>query len=258
MRDPSPGENMGARASHIRVSHAIVVMLVAALGTAVAGDGSAGPTGLQPPAVFDRPFPAGPNDLQTMQRHVRRVIARVSPATVMIRTETEFGSGAIVTADGYVLTVAHVAGVPGAGVTVILPDGRACRGKVLGVDRRADMAVVRILQGGDFPFVEMGHSATLKPGDWCLALGYPGSFKEGRRPVVSLGRILMRPADRTLASDCAIEGGDSGGPLVDMSGALVGVHHAAGQQVAVDLYRASWDRLRREGFIDEDPDKNRN
>src|SRR5258707_6819499 len=146
MRAIHAGGTMGVRPSHIRLSHAIVVMLLAALGTSAAGDGSAGLPSLQPPAVFDRPFPGSPDDLESMQRHVRRVIARASPATVMIRTEMEFGSGAIVTADGYVLTVAHVAGVPGARVTVVLPDGRACRGKVLGVDRRADMAVVRILE----------------------------------------------------------------------------------------------------------------
>ena len=88
----------------------------------------------------------------------------------------------IVTADGYVLTAAHVAGEPRRRALFILPDGRQVRGESRGVYRTLDAGLMKITDPGPWPFAELAPDDTVKAGgQWCLATGHPGGFEKGRR-----------------------------------------------------------------------------
>src|SRR5262249_32003214 len=101
---------------------------------------------------------------------------------------------------------------------------------------------------GKWPFAEMGKSADLKKGQWCITTGHPGGYKKGRAPVVRLGRVL-KADDRVVSTDCTLVGGDSGGPLFDLDGKVIGIHSriaediTANMHVPVDTYRDTWDLL---------------
>jgi serine protease Do len=200
------------------------------------------------PAAFDKPVPQTVQDLRIIQERVKKVVAKVAPATVGIRFGSAAGSGVIVSKDGYVLTAGHISGEADRRVTVILPDGRRLKGKTLGSNQGYDSGMIRIIDEGEWPFVEMGDSEKLKKGDWCLALGHPDGYKPGRSPVLRLGRVLSL-RKKTIRTDCALVGGDSGGPLFDLNAKVIGIHSRIGSglsyniHVPVDTYRDTWDRL---------------
>jgi serine protease Do len=200
------------------------------------------------PTVFNKAVPESVEDLKAMQAHVRALAAKVLPCTVNVRIGIGQGSGVIISADGYVLTAGHVSGAPGRDVVLTLADGRKVKGKTLGVNRSIDSGLIKITDKGKFPYCEMGKSGELTKGEWCLAVGHPTGYKEGRSPVVRLGRVLDR-GTVLIRTDCALVGGDSGGPLFDMSGRVIGIHSriagplTANIHVPVDTYRDTWDRL---------------
>src|SRR5690606_1520398 len=115
-------------------------------------------------------------------------------------------------------------------------------------DASIDSGLMEITDQGDFPAVEMGDSSKLKRGQWVLALGHPGGFESGRRPVLRLGRILD-VEDDAIRTDCTLVGGDSGGPLFDMQGRVIAIHSRIGGpltaniHVPVNVYKENWDRL---------------
>lgn len=191
--------------------------------------------------------PAAPknlDDLKALEEQIRRVAERVRPCTVGVAD----GSGVVVSEDGYVLTVAHVGERAGRNVRITFPDGRRVRGRTLGNDHGMDAGLVKITTEGKWPFVEMGRSGSLKPGQWCLAVGYPVSFDRRRLPPIRIGRVLRRNSSM-LVTDCTIMGGDSGGPLFDLEGKLIGIGSRCSDPVTVNLYvpvdtfHDSWDRL---------------
>jgi serine protease Do len=200
------------------------------------------------PAVFAKKAPEGVQDLRTIQAHVKKVLAKVLPSTVGIQVGGASGSGVIVSADGLVLTAGHVSGGPDRDCTLILQDGRRLKGKTLGQNRGIDSGMIKILDKGPWPFVEMGNSAKLERGQWVLATGHPGGYKKGRTPVVRLGRVQDVNAG-VVTTDCTLVGGDSGGPLFDMHGRVVGIHSRIGMlitsnmHVPVNTYKTTWDRL---------------
>lgn len=200
------------------------------------------------PAVFSKAAPAGIDDLLAIETRVRELVDRLGKSTVGIQIGAAQGSGVICSADGYVLTAAHVSGAPGRDVTIVLHDGRQVKGKTLGLDRNVDAGLVKIVEGSDWPFVEMGRTEDVRLGDWCLALGHPGGYQKGRPPVVRLGRIVLQRAN-VVQSDCALVGGDSGGPLFDMQGRVVGIHSRIGPSISwnfhvpVAAYRTGWERM---------------
>ncbi len=122
------------------------------------------------------------------------------------------------------------------------------KAKSLGCNRGIDSGMLKITEEGKWPYVDMGKSADLKKGQWCLTIGHPGGFKPGRTPVVRLGRVLLLTGS-FVQTDCTLVGGDSGGPLFDMEGKVVGIHSRIGptitsnMHVPVDTYHESWDRL---------------
>jgi serine protease Do len=203
------------------------------------------------PAALLKANPENLDDLKAIEKHVQQVLAKVLPCTVGIRASGS-GSGVIVSPDGLVLTAGHVSAEPGRDVTVLLPDGKALKAKTLGGNGTIDSGLVRIIDKGPWPFVEMGKSSDLKKGDWCIVTGHPGGFRPGRSPVVRLGRVLevnTTAAAQYIRTDCTLVGGDSGGPLFDMHGRVVGIHSRIGRSITanlhvpVDTYRETWDRL---------------
>jgi serine protease Do len=200
------------------------------------------------PIVFSKPAPENAADLKEMEKHVRELVKKVRPAVVCLQVGGASGSGVIISKDGYVLTAGHVSDNPGNKVIVILADGRRLKGKSLGRNTTIDSGLVKITEKAELPYLEMGNSADMKKGDWCLAVGHPGGLKTGRPPVVRLGRILEN-AKTLIRSDAALVGGDSGGPLFDMRGKVIGIHSRIApsmnfnMHVPVDTYRDTWDRL---------------
>jgi serine protease Do len=133
------------------------------------------------------------------------------------------GSGFILTADGYVLTNAHV--VDGADeVLVTLTDKREFKAKLIGADRRTDVAVVKIEATG-LPVARVGDSNRLKVGEWVMAIGSPFGFDN----TVTAGIVSAKQRDtgdylRFIQSDVAINPGNSGGPLINLRGEVVGIN----------------------------------
>lgn len=195
------------------------------------------------------------DELVRLQERVEAVSQKVIPTVVCLQIGGGSGSGVIVSPDGWVLTAGHVSGEPDQDVTVVLHDGRKVRAKTLGGNKGVDSGLVRLVDPGPWPYAELGESATLRLGQWLVAVGHPGGYKIGRPPVVRLGRLLAVERDEgtrdinTLETDATLVGGDSGGPLFDLEGRVVGIHSRIGRSVAtnmhvpVDVFVRDWDRV---------------
>ncbi len=135
------------------------------------------------------------------------------------------GSGFIITSDGYVMTNNHV--VDGADEVIVrLSDRREFEAKVIGHDKRSDIAVLKI-NATDLPTVKIGKSSDLKAGEWVLAIGSPFGFDHSVTAgiVSAIGRSL--PSENYIPfiqTDVAINPGNSGGPLFNLDGEVVGVN----------------------------------
>ena len=198
--------------------------------------------------------------LAKLESKVEAVSSKVMPATVALLSEKtgSSGSGVITTADGLVLTAAHV--VQGAEeLTVVFPDGEQVAGKVLGANYSKDIAMVQISAKGPWPFAEMGASKPLEAGDWVVALGHSAGFDAARTPPVRFGRVVSKGPGNFLTTDCTLIGGDSGGPLFDLTGKLIGIHSRVGMRtqenmhVPVREFVKNWEGMLKSEFIGEGP-----
>ncbi len=202
------------------------------------------------PAALTKPVPETLKDLQDIEAHVQKLVARVLPATVCLRLGGAQGSGVIVDRDGTILTAGHVTMDADRDVSIILHDNSRLKGRTLGINNGIDSGMVKITEKGDFAFAPVAKSIELKKGQWCLALGHPGGLKPGRPPVVRVGRI-QSITESTIVTDCALVGGDSGGPLFDMHGRVIGIHSRIGGKVSsnvhvpIGTYNDTWPRLAR-------------
>ncbi|NCT83579.1 MAG: DegQ family serine endoprotease [Comamonadaceae bacterium] len=133
------------------------------------------------------------------------------------------GSGFILSADGYVLTNAHV--VQGADeVIVTLTDKRELKAKIIGADQRSDVAVVKVEATG-LPIVKLGDSNKARVGEWVMAIGSPFGLENS----VTAGIISAKQRDTgdllpLIQTDVAINPGNSGGPLVNLRGEVIGIN----------------------------------
>jgi serine protease Do len=137
------------------------------------------------------------------------------------------GSGFIVHADGVVLTNAHV--VEGADeVRVKLSDRREFKGKVAGIDKLTDVAVVKIDAKG-LPTVKLGDPAKIRVGEWVLAIGSPFGFENTVTAGIVSGTSRSLPEGTYvpfIQTDAAVNPGNSGGPLFNLRGEVIGVTSA--------------------------------
>ena len=133
------------------------------------------------------------------------------------------GSGFILSADGYIMTNAHV--VDGAEeVIVTLTDRRELKARIIGADKRTDVAVVKVDAGG-LPFVKIGDVNRLKVGEWVMAIGSPFGLEN----TVTAGIVSAKQRDTGdylpfIQTDVAINPGNSGGPLINLRGEGVGIN----------------------------------
>ena len=133
------------------------------------------------------------------------------------------GSGFIISPDGYVLTNAHV--VEGADeVYVTLTDKREYKAKIIGVDKRTDVALVKI-EGSNLPRLTFGDSNKLRVGEWVIAIGSPFGLDN----TVTAGIISAKARDTgdylpLIQTDVAVNPGNSGGPLINMRGEVIGIN----------------------------------
>ena len=172
------------------------------------------------------PFPPGSEQDQTFRHFFGG--GRPEGQENQGRVAKALGSGFIVDADGHVVTNNHV--VEGATkVVVTLDDGRELDARVVGRDPRTDIAVLQIDAGAKLPYLQLGDSDKVRPGDWVVAMGNPfglgGTVTAGI--VSARGRdIGAGPYDDFLQVDAPINRGNSGGPLFSTDGSVVGVNTA--------------------------------
>ena len=138
------------------------------------------------------------------------------------------GSGFIVSPDGYILTNAHVV-ADADSVNVRMTDRREYAAKVVGVDPRTDVAVIKI-EGKNLPTVKIGDPAKLRPGEWVLAIGSPFGFENSATAGIVSATARSLPGDSGssyvpfIQTDVAVNPGNSGGPLFNMRGEVVGIN----------------------------------
>jgi serine protease Do len=163
--------------------------------------------GVPVPKQQPTPAPKGKKDPQSSDEEVPRGV----------------GSGFIVSQDGYIVTNAHV--VTGADeVFVKLTDDREFKAKVIGIDARVDVAVLKI-DGKTLPTVTIGQSAKARVGEWVIAIGSPFDLDN----TVTAGIISAKARDTgdflpLIQTDVAVNPGNSGGPLINMRGEVVGIN----------------------------------
>jgi serine protease Do len=135
------------------------------------------------------------------------------------------GSGFIISGDGYILTNAHV--VDGADeVTVRLTDKREFKARIIGADKRTDVALIKIEAGG-LPVVKLADVSQLKVGEWVVAIGSPFGFDNSLTAGIVSAKGRSLPQENYvpfIQTDVAINPGNSGGPLFNMKGEVVGIN----------------------------------
>ena len=154
-----------------------------------------------------RPAPRGRRGPQAQDEQVQRGV----------------GSGFIISNDGYVLTNAHV--VEGADeVIVTLTDRREFKAKVLGTDKRSDVALLKV-DAANLPYLTVGDSNKIRVVEWVIAIGSPFNLDN----TVTAGIISAKSRDTgeflpLIQSDVAVNPGNSGGPLINMRGQVIGIN----------------------------------
>jgi len=194
--------------------------------------------------------------LLRVQNDVQKLLPQVRPALVAIQSGGGTASGVIISADGLLLTAAHVPGDPGKEMRVILDDGSVTTAKSLGLDKTTDAAVAMLKKRArPWPFVNLSREVVkAQPGEWCFALGHPGGFDKSRGPVLRVGKIIKQTAN-SLHTDCVLMGGDSGGPLFNFAGEVIGIHsqiwEGRDQNVHVSMapFLRSWDAMQKSQVI---------
>jgi serine protease Do len=175
-----------------------------------------------------------------------------------MRPERSLGSGFIISADGFILTNDHV--VDGADeIKVKLADGRTFVATVKGFDRKLDLALVKIDTGEDLPVADLGDSATLRVGEWVMAIGNPFGLEQTVTAgiVSAKGRVIgAGPYDDFIQTDASINPGNSGGPLFNTDGKVVGINTAIvasgqgiGFAIPVNAAKNIIDQLKNTGHV---------
>jgi S1-C subfamily serine protease len=189
------------------------------------------------------PLPSDAEALDAYSRAVSGVAERLAPSVASLRVQRQTrrgrvqagaGSGVVVTADGFILTFAHVVGSVDAVGSARFVDGRELRFRVAGADPLSDLAIVRADEG-ELTAAQLGDADELRVGQLVVAIGNPNGFEGSVTAgvVSALGRALpartgraARVIDNVIQTDAALNPGNSGGALADGRGRVVGVNTA--------------------------------
>jgi serine protease Do len=159
-------------------------------------------------------------------RRFGQIPRRGAPGTPEREYEAQStGSGFILSADGYVVTNAHVV-EDSSEVTVRLSDRREFTAKVIGADKRTDVALLKV-EGKDLPRVVIGDPDKLKVGEWVVAIGKPFGLENTMTAGIVSAKGRDLPQENLvpfIQTDVAINPGNSGGPLFNMRGEVVGIN----------------------------------
>jgi serine protease Do len=171
------------------------------------------------------------------------------------------GSGFIISADGFIVTNNHVV-KDAKTLSVTLDDGTVLPAKVIGVDPRTDIALVKVNPSKPLPFIQLGNSRDVKPGEWVVAMGNPfGLSSTVTAGIVSaISRdIGAGPYDQFIQIDAPINQGNSGGPLFTQDGKVIGMNTAilspSGGSVGIgfaipsDMIRTVTQQLKADGHV---------
>ncbi len=238
-------------------------------------------------ADTEKIYSARKNAITDAVEHIQPAVVSVNVIkTKIVRRRTSFffgfydevpynikgiGSGVIFSKEGYIITNGHV--VEGATeIKVILTDNRQFDGKLIGLDKIHDIAVLKI-DGKNLPYAKLGKSSDLIIGEWAIAVGNPYGFLiKDSKPSVSVGVISAVNRDfaeneqgkiyrRMIQTDAAINQGNSGGPLVNIYGEVIGINTfifsesggsiGIGFSIPIDQVKKVTDELIRYGKIRE-------
>ncbi len=143
------------------------------------------------------------------------------------RRSSALGSGFIISEDGYIVTNNHVIAEADK-VLIELFNGGELEAKVIGVDPKTDIAVLKVETDEPLPFVQFGDSDIVRVGDWVMAVGNPlgQGFSVSAGIISARNRALRGTYDDFIQTDAAINRGNSGGPLFNMDGEVIGVNTA--------------------------------
>ncbi|MBC7467739.1 MAG: DegQ family serine endoprotease [Ramlibacter sp.] len=240
---------VGVEAMHQRPAAAPVPMVTAVAAPTTAATSSGAPVGtIAPPDFSQITTRYGPAVVNISVSGMRKTAAEESDPGVLQGDPFEFfrrfqqgpgqghgmprnvpvrgqGSGFIVSADGIILTNAHVV-KDASEVTVKLTDRREFRAKVLGADPKTDVAVLKI-EAKDLPVVALGNVKDLRVGEWVLAIGSPFGFENTVTAGVVSAKGRSLPDDSAvpfIQTDVAVNPGNSGGPLFNSRGEVVGIN----------------------------------
>ena len=169
--------------------------------------------------------PGGIEDEEVLEFFRRFIPRQPNPGQPGRPESRSLGSGFIVSADGYILTNAHVVDSADE-ITVRLTDKREFKAKVIGADKRTDLAVIRI-EAANLPVVRFGDANKLKVGEWVVAIGSPFGFDNSVTAGIVSAKGRSLPQENFvpfIQTDVAINPGNSGGPLFNMRGEVVGVN----------------------------------
>jgi serine protease Do len=154
----------------------------------------------------------------------RRFIPQPGPRDREFQSQS-LGSGFIISQDGYILTNAHVVETAEE-ITVKLTDKREFKAKVIGADRRTDIALIKI-DAANLPAVRFGDPNRLKVGEWVLAIGSPFGFENTVTAGIVSAKGRSLPQENYvpfIQTDVAVNPGNSGGPLFNLRGEVVGIN----------------------------------
>ncbi|MDD2775696.1 MAG: DegQ family serine endoprotease [Gallionella sp.] len=185
---------------------------------------------------------------------------RFAPQMPREQESQSLGSGFIISSDGYILTNAHVVD-SAEKIMVRLTDKREFQAKVIGADKRTDVAVLKIEATG-LPKMAIGDPSKLKVGEWVIAIGSPFGFDSSVTAGIVSAKGRTLPKDNLVSfiqTDVAINPGNSGGPLFNMAGEVVGINsqiytRSGGSMglsfaIPIDVAMQVSDQLRRSGKV---------
>jgi serine protease Do len=143
------------------------------------------------------------------------------------RDAKSLGSGFLINGNGYVLTNQHVVSDADQ-IVVTTQDGHAYKGRLIGSDRKSDIALVKIDPARALPTAPLGNSDDVRVGEWVIAIGNPFGFDHSVTAgiVSAKGRFIPDNYDEFIQTDASINPGNSGGPLINLRGEVIGVNSA--------------------------------